>query len=180
MGNDIKKRCIMIFPKFGNMKMVNEIREIYDPVVNNVGPHITLIFPFESNIKEYELRKWMNLALNDVKCFQLELEGIIKISSDASLYLCLQVKKGKDEIREIHSRLYSGILKEYRPEWLNRMEFIPHMTVGKFNSEEELNIAYKKIGNMKERFHSKVDKISVEIVVENDVSIREIEVALKE
>ncbi len=48
MGKDIKKRCIMIFPKFENMKIINEIREIYDPVVNNVGPHITLIFPFEN------------------------------------------------------------------------------------------------------------------------------------
>jgi len=54
------------------------------------------------------------------------------------------------------------------------------MTIGKFSSEEELNIAYKKIGNVKEKFFSKVDKISAEIVVKNDRSIREIEINLQE
>lgn len=143
-------------------------------------PHITLVFPFESNIKEYQLRNWMNEALKGLECFHVELEGIIKISSDSSLYLCLQVKKGKEEIKEIHSRLYDGILKEYKPQWLNQVEFIPHMTVGKFSSEEELNNTYEKIGNLKEKFYSKVDKVSVEIVVKNDSSIREIDVDLQE
>lgn len=179
MGNDIK-RCIMIFPEFQNINTINEIRETYDPFVNNVRPHITLVFPFESNIKEYQLRNWMNEALKGLECFHVELEGIIKISSDSSLYLCLQVKKGKEEIKEIHSRLYDGILKEYKPQWLNQVEFIPHMTVGKFSSEEELNNAYEKIGNLKEKFYSKVDKVSVEIVVKNDSSIREIDVDLQE
>ncbi len=137
MGNDIK-RCIMIFPEFQNINTINEIRETYDPFVNNVSPHITLVFPFESKIKEYQLRNWMNEALKGVKPFNVELEGIIKISSDS------------------------------------------HMTIGKFSSEEELNIAYKKIGNVKEKFFSKVDKISAEIVVENDRSIREIEINLQE
>lgn len=180
MSNDIKKRCIMIFPEFENINIINAIRETYDPFVNNVRPHITLVFPFESNIKEYQLRNWMNEALKGTKCFHVELEGVIKISSDSSLYLCLQVKKGKEEIKEIHSRLYDGILKEYKPQWLNQVEFIPHMTVGKFSSEEELNNAYEKIGNLKEKFYSKVDKVSVEIVVKNDSSIREIDVDLQE
>ncbi len=179
MDNDIK-RCIMIFPEFQNINTINEIRETYDPFVNNVSPHITLVFPFESKIKEYQLRNWMNEALKGVKPFNVELEGIIKISSDSSLYLCLEVKKGKEEIREIHSRLYDGILKAYKPQWLSQVEFIPHMTIGKFSSEEELNIAYKKIGNVKEKFFSKVDKISAEIVVKNDRSIREIEINLQE
>jgi 2'-5' RNA ligase len=179
MGNDIK-RCIMIFPEFENISIINEIRETYDPFVNNVRPHITLVFPFESNIKERKLREWMNEALKCVKSFHVELEGVIKISSDSSLYLCLEVKKGKEEIREIHSRLYDGILKAYKPQWLNHIEFIPHMTIGKFSSEEELNIAYGKVGNMKEKFFSKVDKVSAEIVVENDSSIREIEIDLQQ
>lgn len=179
MSKDIKKRCIMIFPKFENIEIINEIREKYDPVVTNVKPHITLVFPFESTIEKEELRNWLNQTLSNVKCFEVELEGVIKISNDSKLYLCLEVKKGKEEIRIISNKLYGEILESYKPEWLNQVEFIPHMTIGKFENHEELNSAYKEIGDMKEKFYSKVDKVSVEIVVENGVSIREIEVNLQ-
>lgn len=178
MGKDIKKRCIMIFPKFENIQIINEIREIYDPVVNNVKPHITLVFPFESSIGEDELRKWLTVTLKNTRCFEVEVKDVIKISSDSMFYLCLEVKKGRKEIKKISSKLYRGILKEYKPKWLNHVEFIPHMTIGKFTNAEELNSAYEEISSLKEKFHSKVDKVSVEIVIENDVAIREIEVDL--
>lgn len=41
----------MIFPKFENIKIIDEIRDKYDPLANHVRPHITLVFPFESNIR---------------------------------------------------------------------------------------------------------------------------------
>jgi hypothetical protein len=37
------KRCIMIFPKFENIEQIELIRRKYDPLVNHVEPHITLI-----------------------------------------------------------------------------------------------------------------------------------------
>lgn len=179
MGKDIKKRCIMIFPEFENIEVINQIREKYDPVVTNVKPHITLVFPFESTIEKEELRKWITQTLSNIKSFEVELEGVIQISNNSNLYLCLEVKKGKEEIKIISNKLYNGILENYKPEWLNHTEFIPHMTIGKFENDKELNNAYKKIGHMKERFYSKVDKVSVEIVIEDGASIREIEVNLQ-
>lgn len=41
-------RTIMIFPEFENIDVINDIRKKYDPLANLVLPHITLVFPFDS------------------------------------------------------------------------------------------------------------------------------------
>ena len=42
MYNNIGKRDILIFPKFDNMDIINEVRNKYDRLANLVNPHITL------------------------------------------------------------------------------------------------------------------------------------------
>ena len=44
------KRTIMIFPEFDNIDSIDRIRSKYDPLAELVRPHITLVFPFESDI----------------------------------------------------------------------------------------------------------------------------------
>lgn len=66
MNSDIKKRCIMIFPQFKNINIIDEIREKYDPLSNNVRPHITLVFPFESNISKVDLQNSLIPSLQEV------------------------------------------------------------------------------------------------------------------
>lgn len=51
------ERCIMIFPEFENMSVINGIRDKYDPLAKYVRPHITLVFPFQSDISSIELKK---------------------------------------------------------------------------------------------------------------------------
>lgn len=41
MYNNIGKRDILIFPKFDNMDIINEVRNKYDRLANLVNPHIT-------------------------------------------------------------------------------------------------------------------------------------------
>ena len=44
----MKLRTIMIFPEFDNIEVIDKIREQYDPLANFVRPHITIVFPFDS------------------------------------------------------------------------------------------------------------------------------------
>ena len=46
----MRERTIMIFPKFGRMEVIYEIRDKYDPLSKLIRPHITLVFPFASEI----------------------------------------------------------------------------------------------------------------------------------
>jgi 2'-5' RNA ligase len=176
--SNTKKRCIMIFPQFSNINIIDRIREKYDPLANNVRPHITIVFPFQSNISKEELQEYLVASLNGMKSFHLTLEGVIRVYDDSGYYLFLGVKEGVEKIKELHDKLYEGMLKEYKPNWLNNVEFMPHMTIGNFYNKEELDSAYRDVGGIKGRFSTIVDKISVEIVDKNEDSIIEMEVIL--
>jgi len=178
MSLNSKKRCIMIFPQFKNIEIINAIREKYDPLSSNVSPHVTLVFPFESNISKIDLQNALVSSLEGIKCFNLKLEKIIKIDNNLGMYLFLGVKDGTENIKELQNKLYNGILKDYKPKWLKEGEFMPHMTIGSFTDKTDLNNAYEDVCSIKDSFYTLVEKVSVEIIDENEDSIIEIEVNL--
>ena len=53
--NNIGKRDILIFPKFENIDLIQDIRNKFDPLANIIAPHITLAFPFLDNMSNEEL-----------------------------------------------------------------------------------------------------------------------------
>lgn len=63
----------MIFPKFNNRQIIDKIREKYDPLANHVRPHITLVFPFESDIETTELKEHISTVVSDIPPFELFL-----------------------------------------------------------------------------------------------------------
>ena len=50
MYKNIGKRDILIFPKFENIYLIQNIRNKFDPLANLIAPHITLAFPFLDDI----------------------------------------------------------------------------------------------------------------------------------
>lgn len=171
------KRCIMIFPKFENRQIIDKIRELYDPLANHVRPHITLVFPFDSEIKTDELKEHISSVLSEFKPFEVILKGI-KPTNSFGKYLFLNIEKGNNEIVELHKRLYTGILQNYYPVWLKGKAFLPHMTVGCFDNEEDFAMAINETGNIMDSFKTTVNKISVEIIDENEDSIIELNITL--
>ena len=180
MNCDIKKRTIMIFPQFENINIINEIREKYDPLAKHVRPHISLVFTFESSLTSSELNEHLKKVLDGTRRFRLTLQEIVKIDNPLGMYLFLDIKQGNEDIKKINLKLYTGILQAYKPDWLNSETFMPHMTIGSFTSREDLNIAFENTELIKESFSTIVDKISVEIIDENEDSIIEMEVALSD
>ena len=75
--------------------------------------------------------------------------------------------KGADIITNIHDALYNN---EFSICDLG-MQYVPHITVGKTSNIEELNKAYEDIKDNRCRFVSVIDKISVEMIGENEESI---------
>ncbi|MFL0269333.1 2'-5' RNA ligase family protein [Candidatus Clostridium radicumherbarum] len=169
------KRCIMIFPKFNNGQIIDKIREQYDPLANHVRPHITLVFPFDSDIKTTELKEHISAVLSDITPFEIFLNGITP-TNNFGKYIFLNIQKGCEEIIEIHKRLYTGILENYFPDWLKGKTFLPHMTIGNFDNEEKFQIAIKDTRNITDSFKTIVNEISVEIIDENEDSIIEINI----
>ncbi len=173
------RRTIMIFPQFDNINAIDEIREKYDPLANHVRPHITLVFTFESNLTSLEIKEHLEKVLSEISSFRLAMHVVIKIDNPLGMYLFLNINEGVEEIKKLSLKLYEGILEPYKADWFNEKTFLPHMTLGNFTSREELDNAYEDVISIKEKFTTKVDKISVEIIDENEDSIIEVEMNLR-
>lgn len=72
------KRTIMIFPEFDNIDSIDRIRSKYDPLAELVRPHITLVFPFESDITNDVIRNVLDTRLEEIRKFNLTLHGFSK------------------------------------------------------------------------------------------------------
>lgn len=124
-------RTIMIFPAFKNISIIDDIRNRFDPLCEKVRPHITLVFPFESTRSHDEIYHYLDNILNDVRAFELKLQGV----SRAGCWIHLNVKSGQKELQMIHEKLYLQEFVQYKPFWLEK--YIPHLTIGQFETESE-------------------------------------------
>ena len=164
-------RTIMIFPEFENMEIIDEIREKYDPLASLVRPHITLVFPFESPMSNEELTQILEKRLQMVKPFELKLGGISKQEDSFGNYLFLNVLQGAEVLENIHQVLYENEFKEFDM----GVGYKPHMTIGKLETVDLLECAFNETSSLSDMFCAVVNKISVEMIGENEESIIVIE-----
>ncbi len=164
-------RTVMIFPEFDNMEIIDNIRRKYDPLAELVRPHITLVFPFESSMSNEELSEILDMRLKDVKSFEVILSGFSMQKNSFGNYILLNVQKGIETLKYINQELYSNEFNKFD----KRIEYVPHMTVGKLPTVEMLNTAFKRLESVSDTFRTIVNKISVEVIGENEESIIVIE-----
>jgi 2'-5' RNA ligase len=151
------KRAIILFPSFDNINIINKIREKYDSLANCIPPHITIVFPFDSDISIDDLKSHVNKVLKGTKKFNVQLKDFTGDYRDG--YLFLNVKKGNDNIIELHDKLYSGILEHYL---FGKIIYCPHLTVGRLHKEIEFDKALDELSCYDESFEIVIDKIFIE------------------
>ncbi len=169
-------RTIMIFPEFDNIDSIDKIRSKYDPLAELVRPHVTLVFPFESDMTDDEIRSILESRLQDIRPFDLTLQGFSKyIDEKFGNHLFLNITEGYDEVVKIHDILYANEFQRFDLGF----PYVPHMTVGKQPTIEAIDRAYEDALSCTEVFSTKVTKISVEMIGEHEESIIIIEKELK-
>lgn len=156
--NNIGKRDILIFPKFQNLYLIQEIRKKYDRLANLVEPHITLAFPFSDNIRNEDLIQSLNNVVSAFEPFKIIFSGISLTENNTIFLNCIE---GKDKIIELHDKIYENILPTHLKKSIN---YIPHITLGTCDNIDFLqNFDYK--------FETIVNEISIEQIGENEESI---------
>lgn len=161
------KQVLVILIK--KSREVEEIRKSYLKDYKKFKPHITLVYPFK--IKDQRsLNEHIENSLQKLKPFELTLEGLKKSAKEYYLYLL--VKEGKKELMHLYKNLNSGILKNFKNK--DMPVYIPHITLGIFDSKDEINNAIKKIERLKLRSEMKVTKIEL-LTLNSDNSIKKIE-----
>lgn len=163
------KRDILIFPNFEDTYKIENIRKQYDQLYGIIPPHITLAFPFDSQMENSKLKKLLTEVLKNIKPFEIEMEGVSLRKDDKikTNYIFLNLKKGQEKILNIHNLIYEKVLQTK----LN-FTYVPHITLGRTDNEHE------KIC-LNDKFKTIVDRIFVESIGENEESNIEFEIVLK-
>ena len=123
---------LIIYPNIST-EGINSFRKKYDPLINVIEPHITLIFPVKIplDIKERELIIHIQKIANSWKKFKIEIKDL-KLAWDNWLFLL--IKNGNSKIIKLHDELYSEKMSQF---WRKDIEFIPHVAIGSFTEEKE-------------------------------------------
>ena len=170
----MKQRAIILIPEVRRVELIDNIREKYDPFVQKVPPHITLVFPFWSNFSTHELENWIKKVLHNMNAFELELGGISMASNTFENYLFLNILKGKEELTRLNEILYDGLLKQFK----RNLPYIPHMTVGKLQNKSTLDEAYEEVKKMEQTFSTIIDTVYIEEIDEEQMHHIEIAYSL--
>lgn len=166
----MKQRSIILIPQFRGIEMVENIREKYDPLAHTINAHITLVAPFWSTFSTRELENWIKKLLNRVEPFELELKGISMASNAFENYLFLNIVRGREEILQLNTILYDGLLREFKSD----LPFIPHLTLGKLPTKEALDSAYEEVKRLQNAFVERIDTVYVMEYGEDESAMVEI------
>jgi len=165
-------RAIVIFPDFSNLEIIDEIRGKYDSLCNFIAPHLTLVFPFQSELTKKELIEHLEHNLKEVSTFELIVRGITGASDG---YVFLDVKVGNDNVIDLHDRLYRGILKPYHNRFI---PYTPHITIAKIEDENTHSGVVTELSDFDVEFRTVIDKIAIEIIDDSEKSELEYEYKL--
>ncbi len=133
MAAEPANRVVVAFPRIEDAepwRAALAVRERYDPIAAEMPAHLTLVFPFCDPIPDEDLRQHIREAIAGLPSFAIILS---EITGHESEYLFLNVKRGNDQLVEIHDRLYTGPLARHR---LRSHTYVPHVTVGRLSAEQ--------------------------------------------
>lgn len=148
-------RCIATFPKFQGLELIEEFRLQFHPQAREIPAHLTLVFPFESQMSHGELLAHVQLIALRTAPFHLVLEGI---SKQDERYLFLNVAESADKVTQLYDLLNSGPLEKYRSP---RHRYLPHMTIGLQKDPEQLQRAFEAADQIRGPFSTKIDCLSI-------------------
>ena len=158
MYNNIGKRDVLIFPKFNNMNIINDIRNKYDRLANLVEPHITLAFPFRDDMSNEDLINKLSSLLKNYSPFEVSFKGV-SLSHDN--YVLLNCIKGDSILIDLHDKIYEEII----PTHLKKsIKYIPHITLGQADNLNDFS-------DFNYEFSTIIDTISIEFIGNNEESI---------
>jgi len=171
------ERCVVLFPEFTNIDIINWIRDKYDPLSAFIKPHITLVFPFVSGLASDEIATHVQNAAKSFAPFNLTMKGFTASIEAEETYIFLNITEGLQEVYRLSKSLYTGILDEHQSEQYKN-SYLPHITVGRIGKDADYQSILVDIGHVETTFTALIDSIYVEITNYDDSSVTEMIVNL--
>ena len=160
--NNQNKRDVLILVSFPNLDRIKEIQKKYYDIADKVEPHIAVTFPFDSDISDEELYDQLTEVLSKYKPFKIVCHGVSTPIGEPN-YRFLNIVENKEMIQKISNDIYRNILPEHL-EYRDRYNYVPHISLA--------NKALDKEIELDDTFEMIVDSFYVEIIGNNDESIK--------
>jgi len=153
---------------------LQDIRKRFDPLSDMVPPHITLVFPFDSNIETDDLIDLIDTAIEelDFDYVEISLDPAILVKE----FCFFPIDEGREQIIALHDRLYDDILEPYLAE---EEDYVPHITVGRCKSGDEVEEIKAAADEVERKQTGSVRSIILELMHEDDSSHTEYERKLR-
>ena len=132
------KRVIYVEPQIENPDVIFDIFKKYNPDSSFVNPHICLVFPFESDLQTNILESIINNTFSKYSDFDIQLSGLSVSYEGKNNFLFLNVIDDSNILGKMSSELYSYLGDNAKL----RGEYIPHITIGKSKTMDEINQMY--------------------------------------
>lgn len=116
-----------IFPD-ADTSAIEAYRSLWDPLSPKLGAHITVVFPSDTLEPSEDLHTQMRHAVAGFPAFPVHAP---QASTWDDEYVFLVLKRGADEVRELHRTLYAGPFRHA----LAPDPYLPHMTIGRTSPE---------------------------------------------
>ena len=124
------RRAVHLFADFAEDQELAAFRHAHDSLASCIPPHITLVFPFESEMGDDELVAHVRRACGDLASFVVTL-GEAEVHEHGIIWLPVQA--GVREVTVLHERLYTGPLAVHRDP---RFMYVPHVTIARVSVPE--------------------------------------------
>jgi len=135
------QRGLVVFPPLRISAQIDRWRRIYDPLFELVPPHITVAYPpFVPEEDWPAVQPALARCLSSFSPFRIRLQGLGVFSGD-TFVLWLRPEDGGTL-----ARLRARVAEEF-PQYVPALPFdyVPHLTIGCFETEDELRRAQQAI-----------------------------------
>jgi 2'-5' RNA ligase len=109
-----------------DLAAIQSVRAAHDPQFAMLAPHFTLVFPIEAPFTD--LTAALESTTVAVAPFSFVLRSVraVRDAFGPGGHVFLVPDQGAQQLTELHTRLYGGVLK-----WANRADipYVPHITV---------------------------------------------------
>lgn len=137
---------------------------MYDPLATHIRPHISLIFPFESDQSNQNIIRSIKSSVRYISPFKAVFN---KLGHDNNGYIWLEATQGRDQLTNLHDELYTH---QYFSSFLRKeIAYVPHITIGKVK-EDKTKEVLNDIQLSSIQFATKIESVSIEKILPNNDS----------
>ncbi len=124
------------FPDFGGIERVEDFRARHDPMTGKVRAHLTLVFPFATNLTRLQLETHVRRVASKWPPIPVTFRAV---RLHANEFVFLMASRGAASMTALHEALYTRSLRPHlRPEFA----YEPHITLARQPEPDALERAY--------------------------------------